>query len=78
MLNLHRGSATLALDTAVELQVSLVRIPPSNMPGILFHRTRERTENTVLTHICVWVKKQKINIYTSVATDQTKIQTRMQ
>ena len=34
---------------------------PSNMPVIFFHRTRESTEYTVLTHIGVWVKT-KINI----------------
>ena len=31
------------------------------MPVIFFHRTRESTEYTVLTHIGVWVKT-KINI----------------
>ena len=33
---------------------------PSNMPVMFFHRTRESTEYTVLTHIGVWVKN-KIN-----------------
>ena len=30
------------------------------MPVIFFHRTRESTEYTVLTHIGVWVKNQKL------------------
>ena len=62
----NRGTISVFLahsqETALEMQGSWVRIPPSNMP--IFHRTRESTctEYTLLTHIGVWVKPKLIKM----------------